>query len=134
VVQKPVAGGHFIVTQVDAGTPEVVPAPVVQQPVQQQPVAIQSAPIERTSASPARETGRVYLHVSMSRTCMAEVLLPQAIALHDGDVLKIPLGVAELTVRGACGGTAELLYGKEETPKASEPFSSDKPVTFRFAK
>jgi len=130
VVQKPVVGGHFIVMQVDAGVVDA--APVAQQPVQQQPVVVQSAPVDRPTSQPARENGRVYLRVSMSRSCMAEVLLPQAIALHDGDVLPIPINAREIIVRGACGGIAELLYGKDENPKVSEPFSSDKPVHFKF--
>lgn len=120
--QRPANNGHFVILQVDAGVPVAAPAPV--QPVVLQPVA--------SATSPQREVGRVYLRVSMSRACMAEVLMPQAIAVHDGDVLPVPISARELVVRGACGGIAELLYGKDENPKVSEPFSSDKPVHFKF--
>ncbi len=137
-VKKPVNGG-FIILKVDEEKPV---APVVEEKPEPpppkivieaiEPPATPKTPVVASGNTVRREAGRVYVRLSMSRTCMAEVLAPQAIAVHDGDVLPVPINAKELTVRGACGGIAELLYGTEDTPRVSEPFSSDKPVNFKF--
>jgi hypothetical protein len=82
-------------------------------------------------ASPAREEGRFYVRLSMSSTCVAE-LSPGPIQARNGDLILVPFAAPSLEVKSACGGVAEIYYGKEPTPRFSEIFGRGQPVSFLF--
>jgi hypothetical protein len=49
-----------------------------------------------------------------------------------GDLLPVPHAAKEITVRGPCGGFAELYFGKEEKPRVSESFARNQPLRLQF--
>lgn len=115
---KPATGGHFIIMKNEP--PAATPAPTPAAPA-----------VAAVAAMPPREDGRKYVRVFTSSTCVAE-MLPGPVEAHNGDVLPVPTTAGEITVRGSCGGIAELYFGKEEKPRVSEPFSKDKPLKLQF--
>ena len=84
-----------------------------------------------TPPAPTRLAGRLYLHLSMSSACRAEVL-PGPMYGQNGDWLLVPQGAPRLEVRGPCGGVAEIYFGPEATPRFSEVFGRGQPVSFVF--
>jgi hypothetical protein len=80
---------------------------------------------------PMREEGRVYVRVFTSSACIAEVL-PGPVQARTGDLLPVPPAAKEITVRGACGGFAELYFGKEEKPRVAESFARNQPLRLQF--
>jgi hypothetical protein len=80
---------------------------------------------------PAREEGRMYVRVSMSSACVAE-LTPGPIQARNGDLILVPFGAPTLDVKSPCGGVVEIYYGKEPTPRFSEIFGRNQPVSFVF--
>ena len=80
---------------------------------------------------PVREDGRVYVRVFTASTCVAEVL-PGPVTARTGDLLPVPSSAKEITVRGACGGFAEIYFGKEEKPRVSESFARNQPLRLQF--
>jgi hypothetical protein len=80
---------------------------------------------------PAREEGRVYVRVFTSSACVAEVL-PGPVQARTGDLLPVPPSAKEITVRGPCGGFAELYFGKEEKPRVAESFARNQPLRLQF--
>lgn len=80
---------------------------------------------------PSREEGRVYVRVFTSSACVAEVL-PGPVVARTGDLLPVPLSASEITVRGACGGFAEIYFGREEKPRVSESFARNQPLRLQF--
>ncbi len=80
---------------------------------------------------PSREEGRVYVRVFTSSACIAEVL-PGPVQARTGDLLPVPHAAKEITVRGPCGGFAELYFGKEEKPRVSESFARNQPLRLQF--
>lgn len=80
---------------------------------------------------PAREDGRVYLRVFTSSACVAEVL-PGPVQARTGDLLPIPPAATEITVRGPCGGIAEVYFGREEKPRIAESFARAQPLRLQF--
>jgi hypothetical protein len=80
---------------------------------------------------PQREEGRVYVRVFTSAACVAEVL-PGPIQARTGDLLLLPASATELTVRGPCGGLAEVYFGRDEKPRVSETFSKAQPLRIKF--
>ncbi|MFZ5441681.1 MAG: hypothetical protein ACOZQL_16890, partial [Myxococcota bacterium] len=80
---------------------------------------------------PSREEGRVYVRVFTSAACVAEVL-PGPVVARTGDLLPVPPSASEITVRGPCGGFAELYFGKEEKPRVAESFARNQPLRLQF--
>lgn len=80
---------------------------------------------------PPREEGRLYVRLSMSSACVAEIA-PGPIHARNGDLLVVPIGAQSLEVKSPCGGVAEIYYGKEPTPRFSEIFGRNQPVSFVF--
>ncbi len=80
---------------------------------------------------PAREDGRVYVRIFTSSACVAEVL-PGPVQARTGDLLPVPPSAREITVRGPCGGFAELYFGREEKPRVAESFARNQPLRLQF--
>ncbi|MBI3182578.1 MAG: hypothetical protein HYZ28_10620 [Myxococcales bacterium] len=80
---------------------------------------------------PPREEGRLYVRISMSSACVAEIL-PGPIHARNGDLILVPLNARSLEVKSPCGGVAEIYYGKEPAPRSSEVFARNQPVAFVF--
>ncbi len=80
---------------------------------------------------PSREEGRVYVRLSMSAACVAEIL-PGPIQARTGDLLLVPFGAKSLQVKSPCGGLAEIYFGREATPRFSEVFTRTQPLSFVF--
>lgn len=80
---------------------------------------------------PTREDGRVYVRLSMSAACVAEIL-PGPIQARTGDLLLLPFGAKSLQVKSPCGGLAEIYFGRESKPRVSEVFSRTQPLSFVF--
>ena len=80
---------------------------------------------------PAREDGRIYVRVFTSAACVAE-LLPGPVQARTGDLMPIPPQATEITVRGPCGGFAEVYFGKEEKPRVAETFARNQPLRLQF--
>ncbi|MBL8914692.1 MAG: hypothetical protein JNM17_28565 [Archangium sp.] len=80
---------------------------------------------------PSREEGRVYVRVFTSSACVAE-LLPGPVQARTGDLLPVPPAAKEITVRGACGGFAEVYFGREEKPRVAESFARNQPLRLQF--
>ena len=78
-----------------------------------------------------REDGRMYVRLSMSSTCVAEIS-PGPIQARTGDLLLVPFGARQLTVKSPCGGLAEIYWGKEPRPRFSEVFGRQQPLVFDF--
>jgi len=115
-VTQPPSGTSFIITR----SPEPPKAPV-------DPGPIPPAPI------PPREEGRSYLRLYMSATCVAEIE-PGPVQVRTGDLLPVPLGAPALWVKSACGGVAEIYWGREERPRVSETFGKNQPLELRFTR
>ena len=111
----PPQGNSFIITR----APEVLPP--------------QSDPLKPTDYAPlpAREEGRVYVRIFTSASCVAEVL-PGPVLARTGDLLPVPPSAREITVRGPCGGFAELYFGREEKPRVAESFARNQPLRLQF--
>lgn len=108
------SGAAFIITR----GPEAARSP-------REPDPVAPAP------APPREDGRSYLRLYMSATCVAEIE-PGPIQLRTGDLLPVPFGAPALWVRSACGGVAEVYWGREEKPRVSETFGRNQPLELRF--
>ncbi len=80
---------------------------------------------------PAREDGRVYVRIFTSSACVAEIL-PGPVQARTGDLLPVPPSAKEITVRGPCGGFAELYFGREEKPRVAESFARNQPLRLQF--
>lgn len=80
---------------------------------------------------PLREDGRLYVRVFMSSTCAADVL-PGPVLARTGDLLLIPYGAKQLSLRSPCGGLAEVYWGREPTPRVSEVFGRNQPLHLQF--
>ena len=80
---------------------------------------------------PQREEGRMYVRVFTSSACIAEVL-PGPVQARTGDLLPLPPSAREITVRGACGGFAEIYFGREEKPRVAESFARGQPLRLKF--
>ncbi|MBL8937569.1 MAG: hypothetical protein JNM69_23610, partial [Archangium sp.] len=80
---------------------------------------------------PLREDGRLYVRVFMSSTCAADVL-PGPLLARTGDLLLIPYGAKQLSLRSPCGGLAEVYWGREPTPRVSEVFGRNQPLHLQF--
>jgi hypothetical protein len=80
---------------------------------------------------PLREDGRLYVRVFMSSTCAADVL-PGPVLARTGDLLLIPYGARQLSLRSPCGGLAEVYWGREPTPRVSEVFGRNQPLHLQF--
>jgi hypothetical protein len=80
---------------------------------------------------PLREDGRLYVRVFMSSTCAADVL-PGPVLARTGDLLLIPYGARQLSLRSPCGGLAEVYWGREAAPRVSEVFGRNQPLHFQF--
>ncbi|MFT3709731.1 MAG: hypothetical protein QM817_19050 [Archangium sp.] len=80
---------------------------------------------------PSREEGRVYVRVFTSSACVAE-LLPGPVQARTGDLLPVPPSAKEITVRGSCGGFAEVYFGREEKPRVAETFARNQPLRLQF--
>ncbi|MCA2976780.1 MAG: hypothetical protein INH41_15420 [Myxococcaceae bacterium] len=80
---------------------------------------------------PLREEGRFYVRVFMSSTCAADVL-PGPILARTGDLLLIPFGARQLSLRSPCGGLAEVYWGREAAPRVSEVFGRNQPLHLQF--
>lgn len=80
---------------------------------------------------PTREEGRVYVRLSMSAACVAEIL-PGPIQARTGDLLLVPFGAKSLQVKSPCGGLAEIYFGREPVPRFSEVFTRAQPLSFVF--
>jgi hypothetical protein len=80
---------------------------------------------------PTREDGRVYVRLSMSAACIAEIL-PGPIQARTGDLLLVPFGAKSLQVKSPCGGLAEIYFGREARPRFSEVFTRTQPLSFVF--
>ena len=57
---------------------------------------------------------------------------PGPIQARNGDLILVPFGAPTLDVKSPCGGVAEIYYGKEPTPRFSETFGRNQPVSFVF--
>lgn len=115
--QPPRGTGAYIITKAPDPTPSA--------PMSDYLKPSEYAPI------PAREDGRVYVRVFTSSACVAEVL-PGPVEARTGDLLPVPPSAKEITVRGACGGFAEIYFGKEEKPRVSESFARNQPLRLQF--
>lgn len=73
----------------------------------------------------------MYVRVFTSSACVAEVL-PGPVQARTGDLLPVPPSAKEITVRGACGGFAEIYFGKEEKPRVAESFARNQPLRLQF--
>jgi hypothetical protein len=82
---------------------------------------------------PPREDGRLYVRLSMSTACMAEIT-PGPILARTGDLLLVPYGAHSLTVVSPCGGLAEVYWAREAKPRKSEIFGRHQPLRFEFQK
>ena len=113
-IAGPGSGATFIITRgPEAARPPADPGPVAPAPAL------------------SREDGRSYLRLYMSATCVAEIE-PGPIQLRTGDLLPVPFGAPALWVRSACGGVAEVYWGREEKPRVSETFGRNQPLELRF--
>ena len=89
-------------------------------------------PAPRAPAAPStREDRRFYVLVSMRNTCQATVE-PGSTLARNGDLLLVPKNAADITVKSDCRGIADLYFGKETAPRASETFAKRHPVKFVF--
>jgi hypothetical protein len=78
-----------------------------------------------------REDGRMYVRLSMSATCTAEIN-PGPIQARTGDLLLVPFAARQLSVKSPCGGLAEIYWGREARPRFSEVFGRNQPLVFNF--
>ena len=78
-----------------------------------------------------REDGRMYVRLSMSATCTAEIN-PGPIQARTGDLLLVPFAARQLSVKSPCGGLAEIYWGREAKPRFSEVFGRNQPLVFNF--
>lgn len=78
-----------------------------------------------------REDGRMYVRLSMSATCTAEIN-PGPIQARTGDLLLVPFAARQLSVKSPCGGLAEIYWGREPRPRVSEVFGRNQPLVFNF--
>jgi hypothetical protein len=78
-----------------------------------------------------REDGRMYVRLSMSATCTAEIS-PGPIQARTGDLLLVPFAARSLSVKSPCGGLAEIYWGREAKPRFSEVFGRNQPLVFNF--
>ncbi|MHB8877278.1 MAG: hypothetical protein ACYC8T_26565 [Myxococcaceae bacterium] len=126
----------------DAGTPAAQPAVSGPAPSYRAPTGPGSSersgpqhdafvPPQSYAPIPAREEGRLYVRVPMSSACVAEPT-PGPIQARNGDLILVPFGAPTLEVKSPCGGVAEIYYGKEPTPRFSEIFGRNQPVSFVF--
>jgi hypothetical protein len=88
-------------------------------------------PPEAWAPIPSREDGRMYVRLSMSAACVAEIM-PGPIQARTGDLLLVPYGAQHLAVKSPCGGLAEIYWGKEAKPRYSEVFGRNQPIKFEF--
>jgi hypothetical protein len=88
-------------------------------------------PPEAWAPIPMREDGRMYVRLSMSAACVAEIL-PGPMQARTGDLLLVPFGATHLAVRSPCGGLAEIYWGKEAKPRFSEVFGRNQAIQFEF--
>ncbi|MBK7865268.1 MAG: hypothetical protein IPJ65_43045 [Archangiaceae bacterium] len=88
-------------------------------------------PPEAWAPIPVREEGRMYVRLSMSSACVAEIF-PGPIQARTGDLLLVPFGANNLSVRSPCGGLAEIYWGKEARPRFSEVFGRNQAIKFEF--
>jgi hypothetical protein len=88
-------------------------------------------PPEAWAPIPPREDGRMYVRLSMSSACVAEIM-PGPIQARTGDLLLVPYGAKNLAVRSPCGGLAEIYWGKEPKPRFSEVFGRNQALKFEF--
>jgi hypothetical protein len=88
-------------------------------------------PPEAWAPIPPREDGRMYVRLSMSSACVAEIF-PGPIQARTGDLLLVPFGAAQLSVKSPCGGLAEIYWGKEAKPRFSEVFGRNQAIKFEF--
>lgn len=109
-------GNTYIITRTPE--PQAPPQPEYTRPTEYAP-------------APLREDGRIYVRVFTSAACVAE-LLPGPIEARTGDLLPIPPQANEITVRGPCGGFAEVYFGKEEKPRVAETFARNQPLRLQF--
>ncbi|MBE2250804.1 MAG: hypothetical protein IAE78_14805 [Myxococcus sp.] len=119
----------------DAGT-KVAPAPMpppTGMPRFEPPSAIADGFFRPSEPAPMplREDGRLYVRVFMSSTCAADVL-PGPILARTGDLLLIPWGARQLSLRSPCGGLAEVYWGREPMPRVSEVFGRNQPLHLQF--
>lgn len=80
---------------------------------------------------PQREEGRLYVRLSMSAACVAEVL-PGPMQARTGDLLLLPWNTTTVQVKSPCGGLAEIYFGREAKPRHSEVFTKAQPIRFEF--
>jgi hypothetical protein len=88
-------------------------------------------PPEAWAPIPPREDGRMYVRLSMSSACVAEIF-PGPIQARTGDLLLVPFGATSLSVKSPCGGLAEIYWGKEAKPRFSEVFGRNQAIKFEF--
>jgi len=88
-------------------------------------------PPEAWAPIPPREEGRMYVRLSMSAACIAEIS-PGPIQARTGDLLLVPFGAPQLSVKSPCGGLAEIYWGKEAKPRFSEVFPRNQAIKFEF--
>ncbi len=88
-------------------------------------------PPEAWAPIPPREDGRMYVRLSMSAACIAEIT-PGPIQARTGDLLLVPFGARQLAVKSPCGGLAEIYWGKEAKPRFSEVFPKNQAIKFEF--
>ncbi|MBX7100810.1 MAG: hypothetical protein K1X89_24060, partial [Myxococcaceae bacterium] len=110
MLQAPTGPGNVAAPVVDAFVPPTAWAPI-----------------------PNREEGRLYVRLSMSAACVAEVWPgPVPMQARTGDLLLLPWDTTAVTVRSPCGGVAEVYFGREAKPRHSDVFSKAQPVRFEF--
>jgi hypothetical protein len=114
-------------------SPQVVPSPPTGMPRFEPPSPLADGFFRPSEPAPMplREDGRLYVRVFMSATCAADVL-PGPILARTGDLLLIPWGARQLSLRSPCGGLAEVYWGKEPAPRVSEVFGRNQPLHLQF--
>ncbi len=117
----------------DAGTRPPAPVTATGLPRFEAQSAIADAFLRPVDAAPVplREDGRLYVRVFMSSVCAADVL-PGPLSARTGDLLLIPFGASQLSLRSPCGGLAEVYWGREPTPRVSEVFGRNQPLHLQF--
>lgn len=78
-----------------------------------------------------REAGRLYVRIDMHANCTAEVL-PGPMTAHAGDLLLVPYGAKQISIRSKCGALVQVFWGKEETPRVRQDIAEYEPLHLKF--